>query len=281
MRFYDRFLRHRQQIYCSPLLRALQTAHLALPEEDDGWGSIKLLKDARERFSLRIERDCLGAEVGSHIIDRAMQMSQELSGLEHRVDATDCDQKWWSDEPESEADIGARLKNLWRKLLAEDNSDSCVLVTHSNLIKALLMYFGEVDANEMEQKPESEGEFVTETAGIPLGSRRRLDDSPLDLERGESDASGDSDLEERDMMETTSWQVVARSSETLRRFKIDRLQNCGVLGLRCVVESPTQKPHPEVDGWIHLDEHSTEPYVAKPRWVARDALLMFDSVLVQ
>ena len=62
-RFYDSFHSRQQQIYCSPFLRALQTAHLTLPEED-GWGSIKLLKDAREKFSFVFERDNLGTDVG-------------------------------------------------------------------------------------------------------------------------------------------------------------------------------------------------------------------------
>merc|ERR1719326_642846 len=82
-RYYDRFLMQKQQIYCSPLLQALQTAHLALPTAD-GWGPIKLLKDAREHFKLRCERDCLGARgvVGAQISHRAMRMSQEMLGLD-------------------------------------------------------------------------------------------------------------------------------------------------------------------------------------------------------
>jgi len=258
-RYYDRFLTRRQQIYCSPLLRALQTAHLALPEED-GWGSIKLLKDARERFSLRIERDCLGARVGKHIIDRAMGMGQDLRGLEHRVDPTDCAQKWWSDEPETQAEVEVRLKSLWRRLLEEDGDDSCVLVTHSNLIKALLMHFGEVDVAENNTE------------------------SPVDLGMLESGFFGDSEPEESEMG-AMPWQVVTEGSEVLRRLKVDRLQNCGVLGLRCVLEPPAHKPYPEVDGWIDLHDTNvdiaTEPFVSEPCWVARDALLMFDSVLVK
>ena len=41
---------HFRSIYCSPLLRALQTAHFALSDQD-GWGSIKLLKEVAEKIS--------------------------------------------------------------------------------------------------------------------------------------------------------------------------------------------------------------------------------------
>jgi len=256
-RYYDSFLSHRQQIYCSPLLRALQTAHLALPAQD-GWGLIKLLKDARECFSLRLMRDCVGARgaVGTHIIDRAMRMGQELPGLQHRVDHSDCVEKWWSDEPETEVEIEARLKTLWRTLLEEDGDDSCVLVTHSNLIKALLMHVGGVD-DGCEQ------------------------DAPGDLGTPERDSWCEGDLDESENG-TSSWQVVARSSGVLRSVKVERLQNCGVLGLRCVLEPPPPRLRPEVDGgWIDLDDSPATNASLESHWVARDALLMFDSVLVK
>lgn len=351
-RYYDSFLARRQQIYCSPLLRALQTAHLVMPE-DDGWGSIKLLKDARELLRWVFERDCLGTGVGAHIVDRAMQMGWELPGLQYRVDATDCDQKWWSDEPETEAEVEARLQALWRRLLEEDGDDSCVLVTHSNLIKALLMRFGGVDDSEGwedcasddcagetgstratwagdahgSQDAPGEGtaagglsgdEGDTSASGLPgstleavdadlaptisdggavsLGPRRTRAESTIstswqheDVDRGED--RGPSDVEEEGEGETAqSWSFVRAGPEALRTLKVERLQNCGVLGLRCELEAPSPEVYPEVDGWVDIDgQNGGGPGAAgvpvrcapKPRWVAKDALLMFDSVLVK
>lgn len=255
-RYYDALFSRRQKIYCSPLLRALQTAHLVLPEEH-GWGSIKLLKDAREWFSSSLERDCLGTDVGEHIVDRAMQMGQGLPGLHNRVDATDCATEWWSNEPETEAKVEARLRSLWRQLLEEDGDSSCVLVTHSNLIKALLMRFGGVDeADDM--------------VGM------RVPDQDCDG----ADSVVDEFLDES----AATWQVVSGGSEDLRRLKVERLQNCGVLGLRCVLEEPARELYPEVDGWVDIDSNThveTMPYAIEPQWVAKDGLLMFDSVLVK
>lgn len=322
-RFYDRFLMQRQQIYCSPLLRALQTAHLALPAAD-GFGSIKLLKDAREQFRLRIERDCVGARgaVGTEIMARAMRMGQELPGLDDRVDASDCQEKWWSDEPETDGAVEARLKNLWRRILDEDGNDSAVLVTHSNLIKALMMHFGgvddddeveqasvDVDADQCRNRSTSnkQGSLQEPADRLNFGGSATVAESWRDswkeawrslsaeskvkaagkeapdyLSTRAPDSVTCSDLEET----SDPWQVVARSSETLRPLKTERLQNCGVLGLRCVLESPPQRLYPEVDGWVlpgDLDDSHTNQQAAMPgpRWVARDALLMFDSVLVK
>lgn len=351
-RYYDAFLAERQQIYCSPLLRALQTAHLALPEED-GWGSIKLLKDARERFSFVFERDCLGTGVGAHIVDRAVHMlGQDLDSLRKRVDAADCESKWWSDEPESDAQLEARLVSLWHHLMEEDCSDSIVLVTHSNLIKALLMRFGGVDedagdtpegglsdrrctrkvpmkeeslsstdgadiatlATTMPPTPRASGEpgapgnvaavaaagpcagrpssasasspsslpaaedevYIPETVGTVTGETASC--------ASESDDAGDCEW----ATANAPWQVVEGGPEALRRLKVERLQNCGVLGLRCVLEEPLVTLYPEVDGWVDVDAQGARRASDRcrmdsleKRWVAKDALLMFDSSLVR
>jgi len=270
-RFYSTFLDTRQQIYCSPLLRALQTAHLVLPS-DDGWGRIKLLKDARERFSFILERDCLGTGVGAHIVDRAMQMGQDLPGLRDRVDSSDCAQRWWSEEPESDADVEARLQKLWRRLLEEDVDDSCVLVTHSNLIKALLMRFGGVEEDVLPSPCGRPGPAAAEQAPAEVDEEA----SGVLFDDG-SDASADEGPREG------SWQVVGECCDGLRRLKVERLQNCGVLGLRCVRETPARGIFPEVDGWVDIscDGELCRQSVAHPEWIAKDALLMFDSVLVK
>lgn len=260
-----------------------------------------MLKDARECFSLRLMRDCVGARgaVGTHIIDRAMSMGQELPGLDHRVDASDCLEKWWSDEPETEVEIEARLKTLWRRLLVEDGDDSCVLVTHSNLIKALLMHVGGVDDGCEQATPRKQlgGSYqsaqqapdAASTCGyggaVGVAARReswkREEDVPTGLGTPGQDSWGESDFDEGENG-TSSWQVVARSCGVLRSLKVERLQNCGVLGLRCVLEPPPPRLCPEVDGgWIDLDDSPAADASLESHWVARDALLMFDSVLVK
>lgn len=299
-RYYDTFLSRKQQIYCSPLLRALQTAHLVLREED-GWGSIKLLKDARERYRFLFERDCVGTDVGTQIVDRAMHMGHELPGLQYRVDAADCAQKWWSDEPETEAEVEARLKTLWSRLLEEDGDDSCVLVTHSNLIKALIMRFGGVDEDDVfaggschlhgHRPGEAESPLLpvrTDDGSAILHSiacaSRALKVSQDNEDDPFVDISLRQDGSEPDSETAAAWQVVDGGSEALRRLKVERLQNCGVLGLRCVLETPQKELYPEVDGWVNIDSPipiAAGQCVAEPRWVAKDALLMFDSVLVK
>jgi len=314
-RYYDKFLAGKKQIYCSPLLRALQTAQLALPEED-GWGSITLLKDARERFRFVFERDCLGTDVGSDIADRATAALQmcyaeragELPRICQRdVDSRDCEQQWWSEEPETEEQVEARLKTLWRRLLDEDQSDNIVLVTHSNLIKALVMQFGGV------------GEELDSDCSSP--------DSLQCEARSAFEEHEDVDDDDN----VAAWQVVQSGPEAMRRVKVDRLQNCGVLGLRCVLEAPRLEPDDfEIEGWVDIeayvkadkdkdkgldagfasDSNATTPSApaaasrappaptpgaagvgsqrdrfmwrcGETQWVAKDAMLMFDSVLVQ
>lgn len=276
-RYYDTFLGSRRRcIYSSPHLRALQTAHLVLPEED-GWGSITLLKEARECFRFKFERDCLGAGVGGSIVDRAglhLGTDAHLASLQSRVDACDCEKQWWSEEPETEGDLEARLEVLWRRLLDEDGEDSCVLVTHSNLIKALLMRFGGVgDCETLAATDAGGGEGCGDASSTH-------DDGTVLLE---------------DVEEEASWQVVHDGPEALRQLKVRRLQNCGVLGLRCVLEAPSLGPTSTVDGWIDISTfHHAEAgghdgnavsiipsRCGEPQWVAKDALLMFDSILVQ
>mmetsp|Transcript_23730 Transcript_23730/g.43001 ORF Transcript_23730/g.43001 Transcript_23730/m.43001 type:complete len:418 (+) Transcript_23730:53-1306(+) len=251
--FYEAFLSQRGQIYCSPLLRALQTAHLALPQ--DSFGDIKLLKEAREHFKKVYERDNLGSEVGSKIVDRAVQMNEIIPGLasmKQRVDVSECNEKWWSDEPETDADLQPRLEVLWNRLLADDPDhpgDSCILVTHSNLIKAILTRFGILSvARESEQQ----------------------------ANQADSTGSEDEDSGEDVVDHTMSWQVVDDGPDSMRQLKLNRIQNCGVLGLRCELET-----RGEFGGWIEVTSREDEELTpTNGRWVVKDALLMFDSVLI-
>lgn len=300
-RYYDRFLSKRHRIYCSPLLRALQTAHLVFPEEN-GQVSIKLLKEAREHFNFVFQRDCLGTETGTQIVDRAVQISthHDLHSMQDRVDATDCAEKWWSEEPETEADVEARLQTLWRRLLEEDETDSCVLVTHSNLIKALLMRFGGVSDFKAqpsfnESLKEVHLDEVTSPDVVSHSSLRRLGSfceaagRKLFLQQEDTPSARSqpalphlSEDEEEEPENTCSWHVVEEGPEALRKLKVERLQNCGVLGLHCVLEAPPEDT--DADGWI--DVNSDTELVPKncgagSQWVAKDALLMFGSVLVQ
>lgn len=270
-RYYSRFLEDRERIYCSPLLRALQTAQLALPEEE-GWGSIKLLRDARESFRFVFERDCLGTGVGLDIARRAMQMGLDLPGLDNRVDAADCLQKWWSDEPETEAEIECRIDALWKRLFEEEaGANSCVLVTHSNFIKALLMRHGDGGATEVGAGDRSE--FVADCPD-DVEDRDGVADEPA------SDSFMSASEEDQEGSPSASWQVVSGGCQALRQVKTERLQNCGVLGLRCVREAPCPS-YREIDGWIDIDGAGCPVAATDARWVAKDALLMFETVLVQ
>jgi broad specificity phosphatase PhoE len=280
-RFYESFLSDRVHMYCSPLLRALQTAHLVFPEED-GWGTMTLLKDARELYRVVFERDCLGTGVGEHIVDRAMQMGgQELPGLMQRVDSTDCAEKWWSDEPETDAEVDARLTSLWKRIVEEGDHNSCLLVTHSNLIKALLMRFGVLGVLDQEEERRQDEQDVMDSK--PGRVTEGLHEASSVVEGSFCTASSDVTLFDDDEEDCRRWQVVDGGSEALRQLKVERLQNCGVLGLRCVLEAPKLRtPLSEVMGWVDTHPEAdvdTHPE-ADPRWVVKDALLMFDSVLV-
>jgi len=276
-RFYERFLSQQQQIYCSPLLRALQTAHLALPNQE-GWGTIKLMKEAREHFNFVLQRDCVGTEIGHNLVNRAVHMSKALSSVresdvlpEERVDATDCAEKWWSDEPESEVQVNERLCVLWDRLLQEDMTDSCILVTHSNLIKAILHRFARV-TNLLEELFEIPPDDEASPSTVASEDEEEYDcpDSPV--------------------VHQDSWQLLESGCEDLQRLKVERLQNCGVLGLRCVLEDSTdsleienehEHDHDNENDWTIVSNEGLKPRRCPPRWVAKDALLMFGSALVQ
>jgi len=163
------------------------------------------------------------------------------------VDASNCTQKWWSDEAETHADLEVRLRSLWRQLLVEDTEETCVLVTHSNLIKAMLMQFTETEA------------AIT------------------------SPCSGD----RPDQVSSSAWQVVSSDSDSLRQLKIDRLQNCGVLGLRCVMDGYRCETLSD-DEWVNVAASESSSSFTEvdfrhqePQWWIRDAMLMFDTALVK
>jgi broad specificity phosphatase PhoE len=221
--YYDNLFGKDVPIFCSPMLRAVQTAHLALPE-DAGWGPMVLLKDAREVFNNWAERDCVGGAEGRGIVQRAMAECG-LPGLERRVDwsRSDCEQgRWWSEATEAEDSVNERLDSLLRKLLDEDEAKSCVCVTHSNLIRRLLMRYGAVGSD-------------------PDGSTS--DDGTLSVRDGFA-MSFTSD---------GSWEELNCTPTTLQRCKVEKLQNCGVLGVHFVKRNQS--------------------------WVARDVCMMFGTKL--
>eukprot|EP00929_Paragymnodinium_shiwhaense_P120306 TRINITY_DN9223_c0_g1_i2.p1 TRINITY_DN9223_c0_g1~~TRINITY_DN9223_c0_g1_i2.p1 ORF type:complete len:976 (+),score=233.60 TRINITY_DN9223_c0_g1_i2:222-3149(+) len=257
-RFYEMFLERRPFVYSSPLLRALQTAHLALPQ-DDGWGRIKLLKDAREWFRYLVERDCVGNEVGDGIVCRAMQAGHDLSGLDSRVDVTDCEERWWSEDPETTPEVEARLASLWNRLLEGDDHDSCVLVTHSNLIMALLRRI----APKAKALQSAADRLAPDATPGGVGHRCEsapavvscVEDGPREAKAqpsafGQTSSAAAADNDEEAVLERSSstgsaswearpgdesWTVVGDGCETLQRVKDHRLMNCGVLGIRCVL----------------------------------------------
>lgn len=144
--YYSTFFQHRYTIYCSPLLRALQTAHLSFPSED-GWGNIKLLKDARELYRFATERDCVGTAIGTDIANRAEREGRGMNGLRQRVDCSDCLDMWWSQTPENGREIELRQESLWETLLHDDECAGCIVVTHSNMIRTLLARFSSMENN--------------------------------------------------------------------------------------------------------------------------------------
>jgi len=231
--YYKRFLGALEEglpVYSSPMLRALQTAHLALPAEA-GWGSIVLLKDAREVLNTLAERDCVGAAVDEGIVERAMDVCT-LPGLDNRVDwsASDCEGQWWSSDAESEHGINERMHSLLQRLL-EDDQSSCVCVTHSNLIRRLMMRYGAVDSKDRKLTLDSEfiEEFLVDSSIVSQCSV---------VQPSWADDAG-------------SWEVVDSSAQSIQRTKVDKLQNCGVLGVRFAFEDQ--------------------------QWLARDVCLMFNS----
>jgi len=216
--FYDHFLASRELVYCSPLLRALQTAHLAFSSLD-GWGQIRLLKDAREQYNYVIERDCLGVASGDRLVDRAVKADSRLEDARPRIDVSDCMDRWWSDAPERMSELEVRQKALWSRLLNEDPRGSRTLVTHSNLIRALLLRFG-------------------------CGQQQTLEDFLLEQPEGSPAGSG-----------------------TLQRAMTTKLQNCGVIGVRCVFGD--------------VDPRSAKREGVDRMWVAKDAVLMFGSDFIR
>jgi len=219
--YYELFFNESLRVYCSPMLRAIQTAHLAL-RADAGWGPLVLLKDAREVKGSWAERDCVGEAEGRGIVERAMRECH-LPGLAERVDwaRSDCQEgRWWSDSPESDEEVDRRLDALLRRLLDEDEAPSCICVTHSNLIRRLMMRKGDVGGEDNGNVGQEGGE---EAAG-----------------RGEDALS-----------RTWSWELPTVKVGTFQRAKVEKLMNCGVLGVRFARE--------------------------RQGWVARDVCMMFGS----
>lgn len=228
--FYQQLFSESPSIFCSPMLRAVQTAHLALPTKA-GWGQLVLLKDAREVFSNWAERDCVGVAEGRGIVERAMSEC-DLPGLADRVDwsRSDCEQgRWWSDEVEVEDVVNERLDALLRKLLDEEESRSCICVTHSNLIRRLLMRYGAVGSG----------------GGGGAGVARQLPGS-------EPSSARDMSLS---CASDASWVEVDCTPTMLQRCKVEKLQNCGCLGVHFIKE--------------------------EERWAARDVCMMFGTKLEQ
>merc|ERR1712046_411650 len=110
-------------IYCSPLLRALQTAHHVLDPEF-GWTQITLLRDAREWLHNEVpipgihtpmERDCMSTNgnVGKRIAERALQNDPHLgSNFVDRVAYGDCGEKWWNEKCETREEMRSRISRL-------------------------------------------------------------------------------------------------------------------------------------------------------------------------
>mmetsp|Transcript_3119 Transcript_3119/g.5411 ORF Transcript_3119/g.5411 Transcript_3119/m.5411 type:complete len:1031 (-) Transcript_3119:98-3190(-) len=131
--FYEAFyLAKRSEILCSPQRRAVQTADRTLPVAD-GWPSIKLIQEARELKNHMFEFDNVSTEDN---IGEQIAVNAGLASHAGRVDSSECTDRWWPEGVDSDDQREVRAKALWRRL-EELKSRSCVVVTHSNLIKQL------------------------------------------------------------------------------------------------------------------------------------------------
>lgn len=167
-RYYAEFFVNRDRIYSSPLLRALQTAHLVFSPENN-WRCIKLLRDAREHFTYVTERDCIGTDVGAKLVERAAGfIPSRAPGLGRRVDYGECEEIWWQDTPETGRDLDARHLRLWSRLLDDDIKRSCVVVTHSNLIRALMLRFAASPPNDADPAAERAAATLRQAKAVKL-----------------------------------------------------------------------------------------------------------------
>lgn len=159
----------RSTVYCSPLRRAVQTAGELLPRQD-GWNVIKLVREAREIKNYWHEKDCVSSpgNLGSRIAESA-GLGEDAAA---RVDAEDCMEQWWTDTCEDPHKAQARVALLWDRLM-ESEGTSCVVVTHSNLIKQLAQLLA-MRRGDLEDEAASE---------CGLGDFHVLPDTPSDLLR--------------------------------------------------------------------------------------------------
>lgn len=268
--FYEQFFSGSPSVFCSPLLRAVQTAHLALPMEA-GWGDLVLVKDAREVFSNWAERDCIGGAEGRGLIERATREC-DLPGLSERIDwsRSDCDEgRWWSDCIEGEDAVNERLDALVKRLLDEDGSRSCICVTHSNLIRRLMMRYGAVGDSEVRAEVETGPSLSADTQNVGVGTNSRacpfgvggtvgIAETMAEVEEtdtaGNAAAAGQLPLLGSSFCSDMSWERLNHTPIDLQRCKVEKLQNCGMIGVRFVKE-------------------------LKGRWVAHDVCMMFGSKL--
>lgn len=141
-KWYEKLFSEPVPIYCSPMRRAVQTAHLAMPAIKDWAQRIVLCADAREVKKTPFDIDCVGSGKGIDIVHMAMTEYKLFAGLDKRVDTSECEEEWWSKEIDDAEQIQARLQALVNRVLNTDCHGTSIVVTHSNLIRELVTHLG-------------------------------------------------------------------------------------------------------------------------------------------
>merc|ERR1719277_1176799 len=143
----------------------------------------------------------------------------DLPGLPERVDwrASDCDGQWWSTDAETDENVNERMHSLMQRMLSDDQRNSCICVTHSNLIRRIMMRYGDVNSKDRDQNlccDENPGRSDAHSNCTSLASWAE----PVCSNSPSRSGSG-------------MWEVLENSSRLLQRTKVDKLQNCGVIGV--------------------------------------------------
>jgi broad specificity phosphatase PhoE len=139
-------------VVCSPFTRALQTAIIAL--EDilrEQTGALKVSGCAREVKTSVCSMDSIGSLKGKELRENLRSelslfykdevFDSWLAAALQRVDFADVETEWWSETPDSQDEIKARLGSLMDLLTANGNGSSSIVVGHSNIFREMFRHF--------------------------------------------------------------------------------------------------------------------------------------------
>lgn len=126
------------EIWASPLRRSVQTALLALHGHGAAAAGITLAKDLREVRGYGRDNVVVQEAIGGVIAERARADLGAAGAVaaDVGVDAGDAAAPWWSENAEDGPAVERRLGDLLGSLCFSP-AESSILVTHSNLLRAL------------------------------------------------------------------------------------------------------------------------------------------------